>query len=127
MKKLLAVIFTLGLVLTLSACDLDFDDMAENKTPANGVSSESVIGQESVDTNASSNTVAELKTREEAIEIALNHAGFKQNEVINLTAELDREMAWSEWEVEFDKDNYEYSYEINATTGEIIKNNKEID
>ena len=101
--------------------------MAENKTPANGVSSESVIGQESVDTNASSNTVAELKTREEAIEIALNHAGFKQNEVINLTAELDREMAWSEWEVEFDKDNYEYSYEINATTGEIIKNNKEID
>lgn len=127
MKKLLAVIFTLCLVLTLSACDLDFDDMAENKTPANGVSSESVIGQESFDTNASSNTVAKLKTREEAIEIALNHAGFKQNEVINLTAELDREMAWSEWEVEFDKDNYEYSYEINATTGEIIKNNKEID
>ena len=33
----------------------------------------------------------------------------------------------SEWEVDFDKDNFEYSYEINATTGEIIKNDKEID
>ncbi len=156
MKKILAIIFTFGLILTLSACDLDLDDLVENNPPtANGVSSETVLGEESKipDSTTSSQIVSDTNTtisnassgngiidnnsqtvipggcisREKAIEIALNHAGLKQNEVINLTAEFDRDDTHNEWEVEFDKDNYEYSYEINADTSEIIKSEKEID
>ncbi len=66
-------------------------------------------------------------TREQAIAIALQHAGLAEKDVINLTAEYDKERIGDEWDVEFDQGRHEYSYEINAATGEIIKWEKEID
>ena len=125
MKKLLSSFFILGLIFTLSACDVD--DIMENKTPENGNTSGSVVYQEGSDAALSSDSTASAITRESAINIALNHAGFKESDVINLTTEYDRTLSGDEWEVEFDKDGYEYSYEINAATGDIIKSEKEID
>lgn len=125
MRKLLAFLFIWGLIFTLSACDVD--DILENKTPENGNTSGSVVYQEESDTALSSDSTASAITRESAIDIALNHAGFKESDVLNLTAEYDRGLSGDEWEVEFDKDGYEYSYEINAATGDIIKSEKEID
>ncbi len=126
MKKLSLIFMSLCFVLLLSACDLNAGDMGtKNSTPSAGLEQSAL--SESSDA-VSETTVSQTEiTREKAIEIALNHAGFKQDEVINLTAEYDRELSGNEWEVEFDKDNYEYSYEINAQSGEIIKNEKEID
>ncbi len=63
------------------------------------------------------NYISETKAKE----IALNHAGVKNP--TNLTIELDRED--NEYSVEFYDDTYEYDYEINATTGKIIKYDKE--
>ena len=125
MKKLLSSFFILGLIFTLSACDVD--DILENKTPENGNTSGSVVYQKGSDAALSSDSTASAITRESAISIALNHAGFKESDVINLTTEYDRTLSGDEWEVEFDKDGYEYSYEINAATGDIIKSEKEID
>ncbi len=131
MKKLTAIIFTLGLILTLSACDLD--DVVENKNPNNGISSttdgssENIISQDGLMSDTSSGASSTQITRDRAIEIALNHAGFKQSDVINLSADYDRELNGDEWEIEFDKDGYEYSYDIDAASGKIINNTKEID
>ncbi len=126
MKKLSALILTFVFVLTLSACGTSVsDNMSQNQS---GALSDPLITdseQSAVSGNASAN--AELITRDEAIEIALSHAKFEQKDVINLTADLDREHGMSEWEVEFDKDGFEYSYDINASTGEIINSNKEQD
>lgn len=123
MKKTLYLILSIGFVLALSACDMNMGSITNGDKSGVSLSSQQSFVSETVSSDADS----KLITREEAIDIALKHAGFKQSEVINLTAELDREMTHSEWEVDFDKDNFEYSYDINATTGEIIKNDKEID
>lgn len=123
MKKILSLILSLGFILTLSACDMNMGSTASGDKSDISLSSQ----QGFLPNNISSDVGSKLLTREEAINIALKHAGFKESEVANLTAELDSEMVRSEWEVDFDKDNFEYSYDINATTGEIIKNDKEID
>lgn len=126
MKRISALILTFVFVLTLSACGTSVsDNMSQNQS---GALSDPLITdseQSAVSGNASAN--AELITRDEAIEIALSHAKFEQKDVINLTADLDREYSMSKWEVEFDKDGFEYSYDINASTGEIINSNKEQD
>lgn len=126
MKKISALILTFVFVLTLSACGTSVsDNMSQNQS---GALSDPLITdseQSAVSGNASAN--AELITRDKAIEIALSHAKFEQKDVINLTADLDREYGIAEWEVEFDKDGFEYSYDINASTGEIINSNKEQD
>ncbi len=121
MKKFISLILSFAFIFLLSACGMNSTTDGNNS----GVLMSSK--QDFVSENTSSDTASKLLTREEAIDIALKHAGFKQSEVINLSAELDRESIRSEWEIDFDKDNFEYSYEINATTGEIIKNDKEID
>lgn len=132
MKKLFAIIFTLVFALSLSACDnMSVENDRQSNSSANDVSStllapapeSDVASQSSVAVTASDSKIS----REKAIEIALNHAGLKEAEVINLTAEYDREVIGDEWDVDFNKDNFEYSYEINAATGEIIKSEKEID
>ncbi len=66
-------------------------------------------------------------TRSEAINIALKHAGLKKADVRGLEAELDRERSTVVWEVDFEKGRYDYSYDINAKTGKIIKSEREID
>ncbi len=66
-------------------------------------------------------------TREEAIKIALDHAGFQQKDVMELDVELDRERGVYEWEVDFEKGGYEYSYDIDAATGRILWSEKERD
>ncbi len=59
--------------------------------------------------------------------IALEKAGLAENQVRKLEIELDRENGILVYEVEFQSGAYEYDFEINAATGEIIKWHKEID
>ena len=60
-------------------------------------------------------------TKEQAIEIALQAAGLTKAEVTDLEAELDKERGVPVWEVSFETRQKEYSYEINANDGEIVK------
>ena len=59
--------------------------------------------------------------------IALNHAGVSENEAYDMEIELDDEDGTLVYEVEFKAGNMEYSYEINAATGAILKHETEID
>ena len=59
--------------------------------------------------------------------IALNHAGVSENEAYDMEIELDDEDGTLVYEVEFKSSGMEYSYEINAATGAILKHETEID
>ena len=59
--------------------------------------------------------------------IALNHAGVSENKAYDMDIELDDEDGILVYEVEFKSGNMEYSYEINAATGAILKHETELD
>lgn len=68
-----------------------------------------------------------LITAQEAEEIALNHAGLARQEVMFDRTELDRDRNKTEYEVEFRVGRWEYSYEIDAVTGQILDYDKDYD
>ena len=59
--------------------------------------------------------------------VALNHAGVSENTAYDMDIELDDEDGRLVYEVEFKSGNMEYSYEINAATGAILKHEAELD
>ena len=59
--------------------------------------------------------------------VALNHAGVSENKAYDMEIELDDEDGRLVYEVEFKSGNMEYSYEINAATGAILKHEAELD
>ena len=59
--------------------------------------------------------------------IALNHAGVSENKAYDMEIELDDEDGTLVYEVEFKSGGMEYSYEINAASGAILKHEAELD
>ena len=59
--------------------------------------------------------------------IALNHAGVSESKAYDMEIELDDEDGTLVFEVEFKSGGMEYSYEINAATGAILKHEAELD
>ena len=59
--------------------------------------------------------------KEEAKNIAFKHANVSESSSRDLKIELDRDDGRMIYEIEFDYNNMEYEYEIDAYTGEIIK------
>ena len=59
--------------------------------------------------------------------VALNHAGLSENKAYDMEIELDDEDGTLVYEVEFKSGNMEYSYEINASSGAILKHEAELD
>lgn len=53
--------------------------------------------------------------------IALEHAGFTEDEISFSKAKLENDDGYTFYEVEFYKDRMEYEYKINAATGEIME------
>lgn len=64
---------------------------------------------------------------EDAKRQAFAHAGVAAESVVLEKAELDVEHGIVIYEIEFKSGGYEYEYEINATTGDIISQEKKID
>ena len=97
MKKILALVLVLIFALSLCGC------------------------------GAVSTTPKEAITKDQAITIALDNAKLAKKDVKNLTAELDKDEKNPQWEVEFGIWDYEYSYDIDAYSGEIINAEKDKD
>ena len=68
---------------------------------------------------------AQLLTAEEAKAIALNHAGFTQDQVKFLRAEYEIDDRIPQYDVDFVKGQWEYDYEIHAETGAILSFEKD--
>ena len=66
-------------------------------------------------------------TKEEALSIALKHAGLTEAEISRVKCEYDRDDGIPEWEVEFRVGKLEYEYTIHAETGAILEWEKDRD
>lgn len=58
---------------------------------------------------------------------ALTHAGVSESDASRIQVELDRDDGWTLYEVEFHVGRTEYSYEIDASSGAIVKAEQELD
>ena len=59
-------------------------------------------------------------SQERAIEIALEKASIIKTDVRDLEVELDFERGVLVWEIDFEYQNFDYSYDVHADTGEIV-------
>ena len=66
-------------------------------------------------------------SRDKAKQIALEHAKFKESDIKNYHIELDKDNGHLEYDIEFNYNGAEYDYEIDAKTGEIRSNSKDIE
>lgn len=121
MKKLSALLLVTVLLFALSACDNNAGAADKNSTPA-PQSTPSENQTNNTDTSTSSKPSANDAniSRDRAIEIALEKAKLKKADVRDLEAELDYEKGVLVWEVDFDYQNFDYSYDINAESGAIV-------
>ncbi len=71
--------------------------------------------------NSNTTTTNDYIGVERAKEIVLNHAGLNSNDVTFHKVELDVDYSIATYEIEFYYQYFEYEYELNATTGEILK------
>ena len=81
------------------------------------------VGDETAKPTAPTGDIGHAKAKS----IALNHAGVSENKAYDMEIELDDEDGSLVYEVEFKFGGMEYSYEINATTGAILKHEAELD
>lgn len=84
------------------------------------------VGNKATKPSAPSGAVQDIG-HAKAKSIALNHAGVSENEAYDMEIELDDEDGTLVYEVEFKSGGMEYSYEINAASGAILKHEAEID
>lgn len=70
-----------------------------------------------------SNSITEARAKE----IALSHAGVTADSIAGYQWKLDFDDGISVYELEFTAGGYEYDYEINAASGDVIKYEKEAD
>lgn len=72
-----------------------------------------------------SNAAAAVLAEDQARWIILGHANVAAQQVQRWYMKLDRENGRSVYEAEFTADGYEYEYEIDAATGQVLKNERE--
>ena len=98
----------------------------ENQQPSNTTGNQqpsNTTGNQQTN-NSSQNQQASVGatqiTVEQAKQIALSHANLTNNQVSFLRSELDVDDGIKKYEIEFNYNGKEYSYEIDATTGNIL-------
>ena len=66
-------------------------------------------------------------TREEAVEIALEYAGLKENQVTLTKAQMDREDGRRVWEIEFFCNGTEYDFDVDMFSRQVLKAERDWD
>lgn len=109
------------LVATLFLTGCSNSETENSRTVPQPTPDTTVSGQNIADTPIESSII----TKETARKIALDHAGVTEDTAQNFKANLDDEDGRQVYEIEFDSDGFEYDYEIDAKTGEILQFDKE--
>ena len=113
MRKISAILITAILTLSLTAC-------GSANADSNSHQSTDAAASQSANNQSTAQDTPEL-TAEEALDIALKHADIAKDNITNLESKLDNEHGRLVYEIEFDSASTEYSYEINAMTGDIVE------
>lgn len=66
-------------------------------------------------------------SKSKALEIALSHANLKESQITLTKSKLDNDDGNTKYEIEFIYGQYEYDYEIDAISGEVLDYEKDID
>ena len=82
---------------------------------------------DSTDGSQSAGNAQEYLTESEVLLTALEHAGVKAEDAYDVSVELDNEHGKAVYEAEFKSGGYEFEYEIDASTGDVLKFDKEFD
>ena len=109
MKKLFALTLALLVAVAMTACAQNTNSPSAPSSAAGGTEK---------------NTTQTI-SRDAAIEYALQAASVDRGTVFDIDAELDREKGELVWEVDFETQEYEYSYDINAYDGKVIRSHRE--
>ena len=99
----------------------------QNSNKSNTNTANNNVANNNQNTNTNSNTSSNKISADKAKKIALNHANLTSNQVSYVQVEADFDDYTPSYDVEFYHNNVEYSYEINANTGNIISFEKDID
>lgn len=103
---------------------------AERETRAAVPASGTTTGTSGTTTGSTSGTTSgssSLISAEAAKSAALAHAGVNASNVYEFKCELDRDDGVTLYEVEFKSGGMEYEYEIDATTGAVLKAEQDLD
>ncbi len=128
MKKLFLALLAVSFIFTAAACgnDTPEDMMESGKDLISDAGSDIMNGDNSGNSSATSNTNTDI-SKDKAIEIALEHAGLKKEQVRDLDAELETDNGVLKWDVDFEEGENDYSYDIDPKSGTILKSDKEHD
>ena len=117
MKKLSLAAIIVTVSISLVAC-------TNSGTASNGNQNNTESGtQNSNESNAENNTVNNTGeiSLDKAKEIALSHAGLSSDQVTFVQANKDFDDGIQKYDIEFYCNGQEYDYEINASNGQIIQ------
>ena len=117
-KNWMAVLLAVLLIPALGGCALARLDAAEDALEAHADRAEDALEQALRPTGGDAPTA--FLTPEQAQAIALADAGFTADQVSYLRAEYDVDDGRPRYEVQFRQDRWEYDYEIDAETGNIL-------
>lgn len=131
MKRLLSLLLVVLFTLSLAACGkqesapAQTQQSTEEQTKAvESNANEVVDATRAPEATYKSSAIITEKMAEDA---ALKHAGFKAEEVQRLRTTYDYDDGYEIYEVDFYKDGYEYDYDIDAVSGEILSYDKDHD
>ena len=99
--------------------DAEYYDV-EHHAPDTGSGSGNTAGSVSPNTGTASAAGTEYITAEAAKQVALKHAGVAESDTRRMETGFDYEHGMAVYEIEWKVGWTEYSYEINASTGEIV-------
>ena len=119
MKKLSISLIIIIISISLVSCTNSDMTNSGGKNPPNTQNSNKVITPNNNLDNTSNISL------ERAKEIALQNAGLESNQVSFKKVKLDIDDGIQKYEVEFYYNNKEYSYEIDANSGNIISYEQE--
>lgn len=106
----------------------------DNRTYTSDYSSSSYMNSDNINSNDldSNNMTSHWDNgsnaridREEAKKIALGHAKVNESDIRDFEIELDKDNGTYKYNVSFEAGNIEYEYDVNANTGEIMESSKE--
>ena len=129
MKRILTFAIVLCMIGLLAGCSVRETvrtlDAAEEAVERQLEQAEDAVENAVRDTTKPAKTPAaglpeNVISPEEAQEIALKQAGFTADQVSHLRAEFDYDDGIAQYDVSFRADKWEYEFEIQAETGEIL-------
>ena len=131
MKKLSLAAIILTVSISLVGCTNSgvASDNNKNNTESTTQNSNESNVQNSSESNTQNNSVNNAQSNanntanislDKAKQIALSHAGLTSSQVTFKKTELDFDDGIQKYEVEFYYNNREYSYEIDANTGNVL-------